>query len=719
MPSEAAVRAFRLPADATSFVGRDAELKDVLVLLDSSRLVTVTGTAGVGKTRLALRAATLAAARYPDGICLTELSGLRDPLLLPDTLASEFGLTGSAPADAVVSYLRDREMLLILDTCEHLADACRDFAAEVTRKAPGVTVLATSRQPLLAPGEAVYPVAPLAVGNTAVGTTGAGTTALTDTGGAVDLFAQRATSAVPSFAVTSANRDDVVRLCERLAGIPLAIELAAVRLRALSVRQLADGLAEHVLSLTGSRRTALSRHRELRRAIGWSYDLCTPDEKELWARLSVFAGSFDLAAAADVCGDSAGPRGADIEPVLLGLAHKSVLLTDTGTDGTDTGTGTGTGTDTGTPRYRMLDSLREFGAELLRASGTETSVRTRHISRYLALARRLGDHPMDDQLAQFRTLGLDHDEIRATIEYALTVPGNDKAAVTIVTSLTLYWCASARLREAEYWLGRVLERCPPRAPARAQVLVARALILIQLGDPRAAQADAEAGIEIARKFGDTAAVARGSVALHEVFTWNDELAEASAIAREQGPVLEAADDAFYLALLDIQTGLGHLQAKDPAGCIVTCERGLARLPEDELWAHSYLIGLGGAAEFLMGHQQRGASGMRAALMMKRELGDTVGAAYAVGLLGVMAVAQGQLVRAAWLLGSSGTLWEHTGHWYGGNPFLEGLHRLAAQAAASELGEERWRLLTGRAATASMDEIVALAISDEDVGHTLK
>jgi non-specific serine/threonine protein kinase len=690
MLSQTAAPAFRLPAEATSFVGRDAELNDLLVLLDSSRLVTVTGTAGVGKTRLALRAGTLAASRYPDGICLTELSGLRDPRLLPHTLASTLDLTGPSPMDAVVSFLRDRQVLLILDTCEHLADACRDFATALTRQAAGVTVLATSRQPLRAPDEAIFGLTPLPV---------------TDGGGAVDLFAQRAASVIPSFTITDANREDVLRLCERLAGIPLANELAAVRLRALSVRQLADGFADHVLSLTGSRRTALPRHRELRTAIGWSYDLCTPEEKELWARLSVFAGSFDLAAVTDVCGGGLNVEGSSLEPVLLGLVHKSVLLTDTG----------GSGDTTGTTRFRLLDSLREFGAELLRASKAETAVRTRHISRYLALARRLGDHPMDEQLAQFRTLGLEHDEIRAAIEYALTVPGNDSAAVTMVTALTLYWCASARLREAEYWLSRVLERCPPRAQARAEVLVARALMLIQLGDPRAAHADAEAGIAIARKFGDTTAIARGSVALHQVFTWDDELAEASVIEREQGQVLEAAGDAFYLALLDIQTALGHLQANDPAGCTATCERGLARLPDDELWARSYLSGLSSAAQFLMGDLEPGVSGMRGALMMKRELGDTVGGAYAIGLLGMMAAAQGQLVRAAWLLGASGTLWEHTGHWYGGNPFLEELHRQSAQAAARELGEARWRLLTGRAATASMDEIVALAISDDSAG----
>ena len=289
-------RRWQLPADVSGFVGRSGELDRLSGLLADARLVTVAGPGGVGKTRLALRAA--ADAVTPDGNCLVELSGLTDPELLPDTVALRLGLQGASTAsrlEAVLDELRGRKLLLILDTCEHLTSACARFVKAVLRETSHIKVLATSRQPLHLPGEEVLRLGPLPVPGP-----DSGATVNAAAGDAVELFAQRASAAVSGFRLTEPDLPDVIRLCRRLDGIPLAIELAAVRVRALPVAELAARVDAGLAVATGTRRGSISRHQTLHAAIEWSYGLCTDEEKAAWRRLSVFAGTFDLAVARDV-----------------------------------------------------------------------------------------------------------------------------------------------------------------------------------------------------------------------------------------------------------------------------------------------------------------------------------------------------------------------------------------------------------------------------------
>ena len=372
-----------LPAEATSFVGRAAELAGISGLLGTTRMVTVVGPAGVGKTRTSLRAAAEAADRFPDGIWLAELSGISDPALLVETVGEALGLP-KADLTAVLRYLHGRRLLLVLDTCEHLVDACATFADTVLRAAPWVTLLATSRQPLDAQGEHAFPLLPLAVEPDAA-----------------DLFAQRAAAVVPGFTVTPQNRPDIVRLCKRLDGIPLAIELAAVRLRALPLAELATQLESGIRLLTASRRGTSPRHQTLRAAVDWSYQLCTPAERTLWERLSVFAGTFDVSGAEEVCADDALPRD-EVLHALVGLVDKSIVLRDAAVPS----------------RYRLLAALREFGADRLAAP---ERCLDRLAARSLAMARdfeerfssgarpsgRRGGHDAatEDQVAAVRRLG--------------------------------------------------------------------------------------------------------------------------------------------------------------------------------------------------------------------------------------------------------------------------------------------------------------------------
>jgi len=685
-----------LPLQATGFVGRRAEIAQVSAALLESRLVTVVGTGGVGKTRIAVRVAAQTAGRYPDGVHLVELSAVREPELLASTVAASLGLPAEdarAQLAAVLDYLRDRELLLILDTCEHLVDACARLAAEVLREAPAVTLLATSRQPLGVRGESAVQLRPLPIPEV--------DDEMSDSD-AVALFAQRAAAVVDGFTISRENHASVIAVCRALDGIPLAIELATVRLRALPLDQMASRLDDRFQVLTGGKRAGLTRHQTLRAAIEWSHDLCTPAEQAVWARLSVFAGPFDLAAAAAVCADDE-LSGAQVVESLTALAEKSVLATEPA--------GEGEGAEC--IRYRMLDTLREFGAELLAEFGRVAAVRRRLVAHYLALVQRWGDDPMQDQLPRYRALSREHANLRAAIDYALGLRGNDSAAIAIATSLMLYWPLSGRLREGEYWLNRVLERCPRPSPARARVLAVRGYVTALLGDLPAAHSDAEAAVAMAVAFGDTADSGRAYVTLHRTLAWSGNLAEADELLADAVSCLTSVGDTFGLAAIDVQTVALHLHSARPDLAIERCAEGIARLPGGEHWATGLLLAGQGLGHLLRGELGDGTVAARRGLSLEYELGDMGSTAYALGTLGFLAAAQSRYERTALLFGGSAPLWERIGPWYTGTPALVALHRISERAAQDGLGEERYWQLRERAAATPLDQIIGFALADVD------
>ncbi|WP_406252015.1 LuxR C-terminal-related transcriptional regulator [Streptomyces atratus] len=330
------------PAERTSFVGRAEEISLIQAAFREARLVTLVGPGGVGKSRAALRAAEGLRERFPDGVWLAELSALSDPELVPATLATVLGVpehSGMEPLDAVVARLQGQQLLIVLDTCEHMVDACAVLCDVLLREAAGVCVLATSRQPLDVTDEQTIPIAPLGVDD------------------ALELFTQRAARVLPGRTVTESNRTQTLALVERLDRIPLALELAAVRLRVAPLGELVARLDRRFEVFTGGQRAACARHQTLRTTIGWSYELCTPAERLLWARLSVFAGPFELSAAERVGGGDGLPSDAVLE-ALFGLVDKSVVQR-VGEDGA---------------RYRLLDTIREYGAERLDEDSSAASV---------------------------------------------------------------------------------------------------------------------------------------------------------------------------------------------------------------------------------------------------------------------------------------------------------------------------------------------------------
>ncbi len=701
----------RFPQDGiTDFVGRRDELARLADVLDRSRLVTVVGPGGVGKTRLARVAAAEAMGNYPDGVWIVELSELRDPALLPNTVASVLGLPeqdARSALDAVLEYLRDKRLLLILDTCEHLLDVCAELAQAVLGDASGVTCLATSRQPLDTAGEQNFAIQPLSVPDADDVELGRGD--------AIELFALRAAAALPGFTVNPDNSAAVVRLCRRLDGIPLAIELAAVQLRALELDELIHRLDRRFKVLTGGHPGSLERHQTLRTAIEWSYGLCTVAERRLWARLSVFAGTFSLAAAEEVCAEVEIEQ-PEVVDALIGLVDKSVVL------------------QVGT-RYRMLDTLREFGAEQLAASGEEAACRARHIERYLTMARYFGEHfTDDDQMERYHELHQTHANLRAALEYAIDDPvgspvpavssgassasgssgsaagpgldGTDGSPVPsggangavarwrkgldIACSLYGYWQISGLLSEGGYWLGKALERFPQDGHERARALVTRGFLRSFQGEIDGALADLETGVAVALAVGDDPVTARGYQHLHLAQTFGGRHDEAFATWAEARPRLRACGDRHGERMLMAQHGHLCQLAGQPLESVAICEEGLEMLGPDtgEQWLQSYLLVVQGFALFQMpGREADCETVVRRALVGKQKLGDVIGMGYGLDVLGWVSAKSGRPERTAWTLGAADPLWERGGLRFSGTEIMMDFHREAARAATEALGQE--------------------------------
>ena len=703
----------QLPAERSGFVGREAELAKVAALLEGSRLVTLTGIGGVGKTRVALRAAKRAESLYADGVRLVELSALRDPELLPDTVAAVLGLPEQDPRprlDAILGYLRDRSMLLILDTCEHLVDACAILAEAILRQAPAVTLLITSRQPLDVAGESTYQIPPLGLPGAGAGVgVGVGVGPAGADSEAVELFTQRAAAVVPGFTVTAANRADVIRLCRRLDGIPLAIELAAVRVRALPLRQLANELDSGYALVTGGRRGTLDRHRTLQSAVAWSYDLCTPVEQVLWARLSVFAGPFDIAAAEEVCAGGNLARG-QVAVAALRLVDKSVLLREPPPPGDESAT----------TQYRLLDAVREFGALRLADDESAGLIRDQHVTCYLRKAQSFGDHFLDnDQLGQYRKLRLEHANIRAALEYALAGrrgPSRRKQdGAELAAALYGYWQISGLLQEGRYWLAKAAAHVPGASRERALALVVRAYLGALQGQPDEAIADATAGIEIAERIGDEPVAARGYLYLNLALTFAGRFGEAAEAGAQAQRRLESLEDRIGLLTLDTQ--LGHLANSrgDIESAMAYADQGLRRFgPSDELWMHGYLYTTQALALLAQpGRDAECADAISMALRAKYELGDILGIALALEVHAWLAARAGRAARTAWLLGAAAPRWEKVGGRLAGAAVLEEFHRQAAEAACQALGDERYGVLVRAGEQHPLDQVLSRTLDDAD------
>jgi len=489
-----------LPSQLSSFIGRDQEMQDARRLLTETRLLTLTGTGGAGKTRLALQVAAEAVEDYPGGVWLIELAALRDPALLTQAVAAVLGIGeegGDRPlAQTLADALRPRSVLLVWDNCEHLVDACARLAETLLRACPGLRLLATSREALEIGGEAVLPVSSLALPPAGPSAGAQDVTPETLAGcDSVRLFVERATTALPAFRLSAGNAPAVALVCARLDGIPLALELAAARVRVLTPEQIAGRLDDRFRLLSGGSRTALPRQQTLRALIDWSYDLLPSPEKTLLRRLSAFAGGWALEAAEAVC---AGGEVEDWEvlDLLSRLVAKSLVMVEP--------------PDAGRVRYRLLENLRSYAWERLVETAEADAIAARHAACFLAFAEE-GEPELSgpEQATWLDRLERDHDNLRAALAHSHDSEGSVEAGLRLAGALWKFWWMRGYFSEGRFFLRWVLARSVEAAPSvRAKVLTGAGILAEAQGDYVSAVAHHQEGLAIYRSLGDTAKIAQ-------------------------------------------------------------------------------------------------------------------------------------------------------------------------------------------------------------------
>lgn len=767
-----------LPAAFTSFVGRQREMTEVRRLLGSARLVTLTGAGGVGKTRLALEVAAASARSFPGGVWLVDLAPVRDPALVADAVAVTLGVVdqGTRPVvDLLAAHVAERRLLLVLDNCEHLVEACARLAQRLLSAAAEVRVLATSRETLRLTGEHVVAVPPLGPEE------------------AAELLVQRAAAVRPGFRLTDANRAAVDRLCAGLDGLPLAIELAASRLRTLSVEPVVERLEDRFALLTAGSRAARPHQQTLRAAVDWSWELCGPAERLLWSRLSVFAGSFTLEAAEAVCAgegaeaeaDGGGRAGEGLaadeggrtrEGLLAGQGAlagggpaadegdrtREALAADQGAatreglaeaegvspqdvprtaqgvstreglaagdraragesptagDGTPTrqdptpGNGTPTRQDlaagevmdvldrlvaqslvehAGTeerPRYRLLETIRQYGWEHLAGPGEERRLRRRHRAFFLALAERCRAHWCGSRQAEsLARLHADHSNLMAALEYqqqetAAKPIADDgegdgdarsqsqsqsqshkdrQAALDLPAALVFHWIAGGCLSEGRRYLDRALTAAPEPTAARLRALLVATHVACIQADPAAAHRFVDEADGLAARLGDAAAGAdacghRGTLALHEGRT-----ADAVALFEQAVAAHTALGDRYGEITWRCALGTAQTLGDDPRAP-GTCAQALAAAEEHgERWSRARLLMVLGRRAWERGEQAEARERTLAALESLRGFRDGIGVAGTVEQLAWITAQAGESERAGRLLGAARALREDTG-----------------------------------------------------------
>ncbi|MFJ6771960.1 ATP-binding protein [Kitasatospora sp. NPDC091257] len=690
----------RLPAEVTGFVGRRGELAELAGLLDSARLVTVTGPGGVGKSRLALRAAARAADAFPDGTWLVDVAPVQDPLLLGHAVLEALRLAdGSArpPLDVLIERLEGRRLLLVLDGCEHLVEACAELADALLRALPGLRLLTTSRTTLRASGEHLLALTPLPVGPAPSGPVRPD--ALPD---AVRLFVERAGAVLPSFEVTEANAEAVALLCRRLDGIPLALELAAGRLRALSVEQVTARLDDRFRLLTCGSRTALPRHRTLRTTVGWSHELCTVQERLLWARLSAFAGGFDLEAAEYVCAGE-GIEAEEVLDLLDELVAQSVVLREDSAFGV---------------RFRLLDTLREYGGQWLRAAGEEQRLLRRHRDWYLGVAT-WGEvewfGPRQAETAE-RT-GLAHGNLRAALEFCLAEPGEEQIALLLAGTLWFYWIGCGHLGEGRHWLDRALALDREPTEARAKALWVTGYMATLQGDLGFARPALEECRRQALDTGDDRALAyavhrQGCVAL--VGDDPDRAAELFEEALWHYRTIGELNSNVVMAMLEL--GLAHLFQGDPDSGELWFGQARELCEEHgEQWAYGYVLYAMAYSHWLDGAVQPARALARECVRLNHLFRDRLGIVLGIDLLALLETEPsgpgepGDLREARVLQGAAHRIWRTVGNPFLGSRNFFGPHQECAERARAGLTAQEYEECYEAGTLLDLDAAVARAL----------
>lgn len=625
-------RAGNLPEETSRLIGRRAESAEVRGLLGSSRLVTLTGPGGVGKTRLALEVARRARVGFTDGVWVTALDELTQPDLLPAVVLAVMGSAGRSGTrvDDLVEFLGDRRVLLVLDNCEHMAHECASLAAELLGRCPHVSVLATSQTPLGVRGESRFAVPPLSLPEPGQYPKPSVAATVYE---AVALFVDRAESASPGTGVRLADEEKVIDLCRQLDGLPLAIELAAAGTRHFPIDVLLRQVQERLQVPTSGSRAAPERQRSLRASLDHSYEFCSTSARELWGSMSVFRGGADFDAVEQVCRSEGLPQD-QLHAALAELVDRSVVTFDG-------------------IRYRMLETIRRYG--LLVLGDAAQSVRLAHRDHYLELAISLEEGWFGpEQPALIERVASEQANLRAALEFCLESPEEVGAGLRLASALWAHWVSRGLPGEGRRWLDRLLAADQLSGPERVGALWVNAVVTAVDGDVSRSLALAQEGCDLALRFEDRpglahAVMARGfaEVVAGQIDDGISDLQEAVTLQRQ----LSEPSPHLATALGELGSALCHAQNPAHAAPILEEARALSEAGDEQLllsWALTHL----GLAALLDGRPHDAAIVLRDALARKRSIQDHLGMNVAVELLSWAALDQGDADRAAQLLGAS-------------------------------------------------------------------
>lgn len=685
----------------SSFVGRRHDVAEVRRVLSTSRMVTLTGPGGVGKTRLALEVANAVRRSFPDGVVLVELDQLSDPDLVASTVAVAVGLreqSARPPLEMLTDYLSTRQVLLVLDNSEHVVDAIAELAAALLHACPELRILATSREWLSIAGEVVFRVAPLGLpAPESIDGDRPGSHNLLEYG-AVELFVDRASSVASDYGLTEHNRREVAEICRRLDGLPLAIELAAARLRAFSETEVLARLSDHPHLLSSSRTQAPSRQRTLRSCIEWSHGLCSEQEQLLWARLSVFTGGFELDTAEEVCSGD-GLVAAEVSQIIANLIDKSILVGQQQGD---------------VVRYRMLDTIREFGREQLDLAGERARLRGRHRDAYLRLVERADAEWISSrQVEWFARLDREHVNIQAAVDYCLTESGDVESAMRFLTALFhFYWWGRGFAREGRLLLSRALDAPSPPTLVRARALLTDASLALadgefDVGGQRLAEAR-----DIEATAGDPGTLAMASWIAGSVALYSGDLPAATTAFEEGLALLEPGRELTVRLdlLLSYSSAVALLGDAERA---TWCHEEFLRItePAGESFHRAYALWTFGLFVMHQGDLARAAELIQQSIALRRELRDLTGLGWSLESLAWAESALQHHDRAATLLGAADRLWEIMGRPLATYQHMYPFHEACVQAATEQLGSAQFGAAFQKGAAFSVDDGIAYALGD--------
>lgn len=617
-----------LPVQLTTFIGREREIAEIKTMLDASRLLTLTGPGGCGKTRLVLQVAADVVDRFPDGIWFMELATISDPGLVAQTASADLGLLadrGRSTLEAIAEYLRHRTSLLILDTCEHLLPACVELANAILRITSNTKIVTTSRERLAIPGEIVYTVPSLSLPDPLDGQS----LEHLKTSEAVRLFLDRATLASARFSPSLDIAPALIQIVRRLDGIPLAIELAAAKTKVLSTTEIADRLNNRFRLLTGGIRT-LPRQQTLRAAVDWSFDLLYERERTLLRRLTVFSGGCGLDAVEGVCAHGDLDEGTILD-LLTALVDKSLVVVDHSGP---------------RARYRLLDTIHEYGTEKLAAAGEAAGLRTRHRDWFLTFAEHAEPLLYGPDESWLNRMETDHDNLRAALGWSLQ--GREaEAALRIAVAMTRFWEVRGYWTEGRRWLvaGRTLGVTVPPA-LRARAMIAEGRLAQYQGEHKLVEELGQQSLTLADELGDPRGMGQATYLLAGVAYYRDDYEEANRLFEESLEYARRTTDLRLIAscLLNLATIALHREEYEQAGRLAhESLEAFRRIGEPR--GTAFVLNLLGVTAADLGNPRSAEAHLLESLSLGRELGDRRSIAASLSHLGRVARHRGDFARA--------------------------------------------------------------------------